>query len=176
MDLVEKCGRLRKMGAVVGAERGRVSGGECLCPRPGVGCWPVTPGWSAFHGPQHRVSPYGGAGKRPVAVGRGDSAEDLGSQAESPAFTSAAISSVWPEETVRGGRIRAVSKSEVHHSYRMGSLSSTPPSGPTLSAWHLVFVLCLLPVTSSVCSNPVCASVYRGLWASVGTSTGRNTL
>lgn len=57
MDLVQKCGRLRKMGAVVGVGMAESRGGECLCPRPGMGCCPVMPGWSAFHRPQRCVSP-----------------------------------------------------------------------------------------------------------------------
>lgn len=100
---------------------------ECLCAHAGMGCCTVTAGWPAFHVPQRCVShPYGGAGDRPVPTGqvghgrpvilRRSKESTLGTLAECPAFTSVAISSFWPEETVRGGRIRAVNKSKIQHS------------------------------------------------------------
>ena len=112
---------------MVGAVRGRVSVGECLCARAGMGCCTVMVGWPAFHVPRRCVShPYGGAGEKPVPTGQDGHSRPvilwrskeptLGSLAESPAFPSAAISSIWPEETIRGGKIRAVNKSEIQHS------------------------------------------------------------
>lgn len=120
MDLVKKCGRLRKMWDVVGAVCGRVSVGECLCAHAGMECCTVTAGWLAFHVPQRCVSyPYGGVGERPVSMGQDGHTRlailwrtkepMLESLAESPAFPLAA-SSIWPEETIRGGRIRAVKR------------------------------------------------------------------
>ena len=84
----------------------------------------MTAGWPAFYVLQHCVShPYGGAGERPVPTGQDGHRRPvilwrskepaLESPAESLAFPSAAISSIWPEQTVRGGKMRAVDKGKI---------------------------------------------------------------
>lgn len=53
--------------------------------------------------------------KRPVILQKSKEAT-LERLAESPAFTSIVISSIWPKVTIKAGRIRAVNMSKIQYS------------------------------------------------------------